>query len=142
MKKIAIYSFLVILVSSCGTSKVNNSTQEMATNYKDIASEKLGEDISYTMNKANSYALCKSEIIGTPKQPRNNLSYVVINLKDNSIVLEDKIDGGTVNWLNNSEIEVYIIPGIMRNDQTKDDYTTIYNIETGNSRKKSSIEQD
>jgi len=141
MKKISIFIVLIVFITSCGASKKSNSTKVADGKYKEIATKKLGEDVSFIMNDSKTYVLCISEVKGTVKQPRNMLSYMVIKLSDNSAVLDNKVDGGTVKWSNDTEIEVYITPGIMRDDQTSDDYTTIYNVESGESRKKASAEQ-
>ena len=141
MKTISTYIILILVLASCGASKKSNSTQTADNKYNELATEKLGEDVSFTMNNSKTYVLCISEVKGTVKQPRNMLSYMVIKLSDNTTVLEKKVDGGTVKWFNDMEIEVYLTPGIMRNDQTSDDYTTIYNVESRESRKKTSVEQ-
>lgn len=142
MKKKSIYMVIIaFFVLSCGASKNNNTAQNGKDGYKELAVEKLGDNVTYTMNEDESFVLCVSEIKGTTQQPRNMLSYMVINMKDNSTVLEDKIDGGSVNWVNDTELEVFRTPGIMRNDQTRDDYTTVYNIKTGKSYPKKNTEQ-
>ena len=142
MKTLSSYLILVLLVVSCGSSKTSQSFQEAEEKYKELATAQLGEDVSYIFNDAKTYVLCTSEVEGTVKQPRNMLSYMVIKISDNTSVLDNKTDGATVKWSSDTEIEVYITPGIMRDDQTNDDYTTIYNVESGKSRKKASTEQD
>lgn len=141
MKKLIIYTFLVLFITSCGVSKVSNSSQKFDDNYKKIATEKLEGDIIYAMNEANTYVLCVNEIKGTPEQPRNTISFVVINMIDNSVALENKIEGGTVKWSGNLIIEIFRTPGIMRDDQSRDDFVTIYNVETGKSYPKKNVEQ-
>lgn len=141
MKKLIIYTFLVLFITSCGVSKVSNSSQKFDDNYKKIATEKLEGDIIYAMNEANTYVLCVNEIKGTPEQPRNTISFVVINMIDNSVALENKIEGGTVKWSGNLIIEIFRTPGIMRDDQSRDDFVTLYNVETGKSYPKKNVEQ-
>lgn len=141
MKTLIGYLSLMLFIVSCGATKTSNSYQEADEKYKELATEKLGDGVSYVLNDSKRHVLCISEAKGTVKQPRNMLSYMVIKISDNTSVLENKVDGGTVRWSNDSEIEVYIIPGIMRHDQTSDDYTTIYNVESGKSRKKTAGEQ-
>lgn len=141
MKRALIFIALVTFIASCGASKFSNSTQTVDDKYKELASGKLGEDVSFTMNDAKTYVLCVSEIKGTVNQPRNMLSYMVIKISDNSAVLDNKVDGGTVEWFSETEIEVYLTPGIMRDDQTRDDFITLYNVESGESRKKKNTEQ-
>lgn len=141
MRKLSTYIVLVLLLASCGASKKGNSTQVNGNKYIELASEKLGDKVIYKMNESKTYVLCISEIKGTVHQPRNTLSYMVINIKDNDVALEDKIDGGTVKWSGDGEIEVFRTPGIMRDDQTRDDFITLYNIETGKSYPKKNREQ-
>jgi len=133
MKKTSVYIIIALFITSCGASKNNSAAQNDKGNYKKLAVEKLGESITYSMNEAESYVLCMSEVKGTVKQPRNQISYVIIRVDNNRISLEDKIDGGTVRWYNEKMIEVFRTPGIMRGDQTRDDFITLYNVETGNS---------
>lgn len=141
MKKISFLIVLIAFITSCGASKSSNSTQAAESTYQKLATEKLGEDLTFTMNKAETYVLCISDVKGDVHQPRNLLSYMVIKVKDNSIALEDKIDGGNVKWSNDFEIEVFRTPGIMRDDQTRDDFITMYNVESGKSYPKKNTEQ-
>ena len=141
MKVLSINIALILLLVSCGSSKKSNSTQTAENKYKELATEKLGEDVSFTMNDSKTFVLCINEVKGTVKQPRNMLSYMVIKLNDDTAVLENKVGGATVKWSSDTEIEVYLTPGIMGDDQTSADYTTIYNVESGESRKKASVEQ-
>ena len=141
MIKSIIYTFLVLFIASCGTSKVGNSTQVEEGAYKEKATEMLGKDVAFSMNDSKSYVLCLNEIKGTPEQPRNTISFVVINMNDNSVALENKIEGGTVKWADNLMIEIFRTPGIMRDDQSRDDFITLYNVETGKSYPKKNVEQ-
>lgn len=141
MKKSIIYTFLVLFIASCGASKVGNTAQVGESTYKEKATEILGKDLAFTKNDSKSYVLCVNEIKGTPKQPRNTISFVVINLNNNSVALENKIEGGTVKWSDNLEVEIYRTPGIMRDDQTREDFITLYNVETGKSYPKKNVEQ-
>ncbi len=131
--KILIFIVLGVTVISCGSAKLSASTPDSTETYKKVVVNKLGEGVLYIANKSNSYVLCIKETKGSSLQPRNNINYLVIKLSDNTIALENKVDGGTVNWFSETEIEVYRTPGIMRDDQTRDDFITLYNVETGKS---------
>lgn len=128
-----IYILLALVVSSCGVSKNSNSAQADNSKYMQLVTEKLGEHVNCTMNEDETYQLCISETKGTVQQPRNSMKYIIIKLSDNSVVLESTVDGGTVDWYNQKMIQVYQTPGIMREDQTRDDFITLYNVETGKS---------
>jgi len=135
MKRLSPYLvILVFLLPSCGALKTSNLTQVDESKYRRLAMEKLGEeDVTFTINGADTYVLCTSEVKGTVQQPRNNINYLVINLSDNTIVLENRVNGGTVSWYNEKIIQVYLTPGVIRKDQTRDDFITLYNVETGKS---------
>lgn len=131
--------FVFAFLASCGSSNSGNSTQG-AQSYKTVAAKALGENVEFTMNDAKAFVLCVKEVKGTPEQPRNSLSYAVVKVADNAIVLENKVDGGTVSWYNEQMIQLYITPGIMRDDQTRDDFITLYNVKTGKSFPKNKME--
>ncbi len=118
---------------SCGGTKPLVS-QPITGDYKSVATKKLGEDVNYVLNDSKTYVLCTYEVAGSSQQPRNSLNYLVIKIKDNSIVMENRVDGGTVSWYDDNEIEVYLTPGMVRKDQTADDFKTLYNVVTGESR--------
>ncbi len=133
MLKILIFIVLGVTVISCGSAKLSASTPDSTETYKKVVVNKLGEGVLYIANKSNSYMLCIKETKGSSLQPRNNINYLVINLSDNTIVLENRVNGGTVSWYNEKMIQVYLTPGVIRKDQTRDDFITLYNVETGKS---------
>jgi hypothetical protein len=133
MNKIIPLIILVISSVSCAAPKISTSTQNSDEPFKELVANKLGEDVLYITNTANSYVLCINEKKGTAQQPRNMILYLVVKLDNNSIVLEDKIEGGNVSWASKNEIEVFRTPGIVRKDQSRADFITLYNVETGKS---------
>lgn len=133
MLKIFIYITLGFLPIACGSSKKSASTLELKDSYKQIVENKLGENVLYINNKSNSHILCINETKGTTLQPRNTINYLVLKKSDNSVILNSSINGGTVSWYNQKMIQVYRTPGIMRDDQTSDNFITLYNVETGKS---------
>ncbi len=140
MKILSTSFVLLLLVVSCGASKSSNSNQEEKTAYKKIALTKLGDNITYVLNETKTYVLCIKETKGTVQQPRNSIKYLVVKISDNAVALESTVDGGTVKWYNLKMVQVYQTPGIMRDDQTKDDFITLYNVETGKSYPKNQKE--
>lgn len=132
MKNTIKYIVLMIALISCGSRSGSNSSS-IAGDYKSIATKKLGEDVEYFFNDEKTYVLCTYEVAGSSQQPRNSIYYLVINVNDNSIVLENRVEGGTVSWYNEKMIQEYVAPGIIRKDQTMDDFITLFNVETGKS---------
>ena len=139
MNKNLIYVVLVFFITSCNSHKVATSNTEEA--YKEVVKERLGEDVLYLLNKPKTYVLCIKEIKGTTLQPRNTVNYIVVKIDNNAVVLENKIEGGSVSWASKNEVEVFRIPGIVRKDQSRADFITLYNVETGKSYPKKKTEQ-
>jgi len=131
--KILIFGVLGAVVISCSSSKPSVNTIDTNETYKELVTNKLGEDVLYIANKTNAYMLCIKETEGSSLQPRNRVSYLVVEINTSGIVLEDKIEGGSVSWASKNEIEVFRTPGIVRKDQSRDDFITLYNVETGKS---------
>ncbi|MCB0504333.1 MAG: hypothetical protein KDC58_02415 [Cyclobacteriaceae bacterium] len=135
-------TFLVlgVFLLSCGTKVRNSSGKDNQVKYQQVAEKSLGAGIDCTKNNSETYVLCVNEGTGSSEQPRKMLSFMVIRTSDNKVMLEQKVDGGTVNWYSDNEIEVFTIPGIMGRDQTKDDYTLIYNVVSGESSPKKGVQ--
>lgn len=125
---------------SCRSTQNANSIKSEGNEYEQLAKNKLGEDVTFISNEDNSFVLCIAETKGTTKQPRNSIKYVVIKTSSNTISFENTVNGGSVKWYNQKMIQVYLTPGIMRKDQTRDDFITLYNVETGKSYPKNQKE--
>ncbi len=141
MRKIVLYIALVILMTNCKTSKISANTPSSTESYKELVTGKLGNDVLYLTNKTNSHVLCIHETKGTSQQPRNKTSFLVVKIDTNSIVFEDYVENSTVGWASKYEVEVFKIPGMVRKDQSRDDFVTIYNVESGKSYPKKNTEQ-
>lgn len=133
-----ILTIVLLLITACATVKTS-TTSDKRPAYKTVAEDLIGEDLTYTMNASESYVLCVKDIPGTTEKPRNSISFVVINVSNNQMVMKQKFTGGTVGWYSNYEIEVFHMPGIIQEGQTRDDYTTVYNITKGTSYPKKGI---
>ncbi|MCB0494992.1 MAG: hypothetical protein KDC79_02560 [Cyclobacteriaceae bacterium] len=137
MRSSLLLFYFVVLLIGCKSNKLSDSSTKLEGNkFEEVATKKLGEGLTYYKNDSKTYVLCVHEVPGTNLQPRNSLSFVVIRLKDDKIVLQQNISGGKVNWFSDREIEVFRTPGIVRPDESRDDYTTLYNVITGASYSK------
>lgn len=130
-------SLLLLVFALACSNKSLPGTKNQQDQYKKIATEKLGEDVKFIPNDLKSYLLCVHDEKKTFKNPDNNLKLLVYDLSGDKIALELNVGPGTVKWIGSYEIEVYFKPGVMRRDETRDNYTTIYNLNTGEKRKKS-----
>ncbi|MBL6445046.1 hypothetical protein JMN32_01920 [Fulvivirga sp. 29W222] len=107
---------------------VNGKTQ--TSNYKSISEEKLSGQIEYVFSPDSSYVMSFVEIKGTAKHPQNNIKYIVHDLKTDKVVYEDALDNGSVSFYNDHAIQIIMIPGIMREGQSSDDFTYVYDLKT------------
>ena len=107
---------------------VNGKTQ--SSNYKSVSEEKLSGKIEHVFSPDSSYVLSYVETKGTAKQPQNNIKYIVHDLKADKVVYEDALDNGSVSFYNDHAIKIVMIPGIMREGQSQDDFTYVYDLKT------------
>lgn len=126
-------SYWILLLSMCllASCSVTKKTQAVAesTAYLNVAREKLGDHVKFDFNEDRSYVLCQSEIL--PRAREKSFSFLVYSLKDEKVVMEQNVSAGFVQWLSAMEIEVFTTPGVMRNDQSRDDFTQVYDVTTG-----------
>ena len=132
-KSIAFSIGLLLLVGAGCKSTKKAAVVEETTAYMEPAA-KLGDNVKYSFNDGRSFVLAQS----TPDPNGNSLSFsfLVFDMKAEKVVLEQTVESGFVQWLSQEEIEVFFTPGIMRNDQSRDDFTTVYNVVTGKSMPK------
>ena len=107
----------------------NGKTQP--SNYKSVSEKKLRGQIEHVFSPDSSYVLSYVEQKGTSQMPQNNIRYIVIDMSNDEVVLENSIDNGNVSFYSDTQLKVFMIPGIMREDQDRDDFTYIYNLKTG-----------
>lgn len=107
---------------------VNGKTQ--TSNYQSISEEKLNGNIEHVFSPDSSYVLSYVETKGTPKQPQNNIKYIVQDLKSDQVVYEGSLDNGSVSFYNDHALKIVMIPGMMRENQTLDDFTYVYDLKT------------
>lgn len=118
---------------SCNVTKKTQAISE-STAYVAVAKEKLGDKVKFDFNEDRSYVLCQSQPSAKPNN--TTFSFMVYSMKEEKIVMEQNISSGFVKWLSALEIEVFTTPGVMRNDQSRDDFTQVYDVVTGKSTPK------
>lgn len=107
--------------------------------YMSLAKERLGDNSVYTPNKDKSFVLCVNEKEGTARLPNSTIKFFVYDLKGAQIPFEQSLNAGYVKWISTNEIEYYSTPGMMPQGTSRDDYTRIYNVVSGEVVLKSSI---
>lgn len=128
-----------ILLYGCSKTISISTTSER---YKDVAINKYIEGYNFYISSNNKYVLCTKEQEGTAINPANHIDFFVYDVEKEIIVLEKAIDKGKVKWYSDFQIEVLSIPGNMAQGQTLDDYTKVYNLESGAVKTKSELKTE
>jgi len=132
------FTLAALLIGSCATS--NTKAVSQVDGYEKIAEERFGESAKYEHSPDEQYVLCYAEERGTAKQPQNTITYFVYDLKKEAIVHEDTFGPGSIKWYDDNKLEIFMIPGMMPANKTKEDFTYIYNVETKKKASKSDFE--
>ena len=131
MKNI-IYALLILIFAGCNSSKVP-ATGDLAS-AKVIAEEKLGDSLTYVMNANDTYVLCLNEKEATNLEPRNLISYIVIEVKSGKIVHEAKLSGGSIKWHDDTHLEQKVTSGLLKGADKSNVSTKVIDILTSNSK--------
>ncbi len=96
----------LFLISIIGVGcRSNSPLQQTASSTDQIARTKLGEPFSRVDNEDKTYALVQQ--VRRQDHLKQTIKYLVIQLKDNSIVHEGSFKMGYVKWNSNETIEVF-----------------------------------
>lgn len=136
------FIFLLSLLAGCSQSKDTPSNgQPMVTDtskYEQVAKEKFKENYVMQYNSTKSYILCLKK--GDYSKEHNyTSSYFIYDPAKDSIVYEETIGKGSVKWLNDNQVQVSIIPGIVKGDEKQADNKPNYIYDLAQKRKISNI---
>lgn len=123
---------LSLLALTCLFACVNG--RKHSSDYQSIAQEKLNGEITDVFSPDSTYVLSYVEKKGTNKYPQNNIHFIVQRLNNLEIVYEDVLDNGSVSFYNDTELKIVLIPGIMKEGQTLDDFTFLYDLKSKEKR--------
>lgn len=118
----AVSLLLLVVLVQC-----KNAKQNQEDDYTRMAEQKLGADVEYSPNGDSSMILCFKK----RKDESNSgygVSFFVFDTEEKKVVYEEEIGRGTVTWHSDKELALFYTPGIMRKDQTRDDFTYIYHL--------------
>lgn len=137
MIKLACKTFACLLIiaslGACKSSEKQKATEE-STTYIALAEKMMGTEVAYAFNSDRSYVLAQTDL--SKNMDQKSFSFFVFEMKTEKVVLEKNVESGYVKWLSPTEVEVFRTPGKMRSDQTRDDYTEVYNVKTGDTTSK------
>ena len=99
-------------------------TSQTPTDYQRVAEERLGSGIAYTLNDDETMVLGKKTAHPLIPAMNNEVRFLVIDVKTDAILFEDRVVNGTVEWFGHTQLKVTAIPGIVQNvpDQRENYY--------------------
>lgn len=107
--------------SSEESSKIKDSNDTKTENietvdeYVKLAKERFNDNYSIQMNSDKSYVLCFTKSLDGKEQAP--LKYFLYDLNNEKIIFEDAVGPGSVQWINDYQIQVSVIPGIIKGEE-------------------------
>lgn len=112
---ILIFFIFFIGCTSNEVAKKDSENGFSKSKFLKLANEKLGKGFKLFESPDNQFILCVSNSESNMNQ--STLKYFVFQTKNDSIIYEDKINGGSVEWYSNNELKVSEIPGIIQKNK-------------------------
>jgi hypothetical protein len=118
MNKILLYGTVFTLMACC-PKKVQKLESSGDPLYLSLAEEKLGSATHVLLNKTGTHVICYKTDKATAQNPYNELHYFIYDIENNIILREENLSNGTIRWLDQSTIELIIIPGMVKKGSTE-----------------------
>lgn len=130
---ILITFFMGACCGSKNTTSNLNESQKKNDSFKKIAVEKFDNNYQFKFNSDSTYLICysqnkKSQDVFPP------LKYFIYDLNNNDIVFEESLPNGKIKWINDFQVQVYIVPGIVHGDENKNS-SSVYIYDVKHKRK-------
>lgn len=114
---------------------------DSSARYEIIAKEKFTVNYVMKFNASKDYLLCFKNDDSHKEKNTSATAYFIYDLKNDVVLIEETIGAGKVEWLNDHQVEISSIPGIVKGGEkeetTKQSY--IYDLKL---KKKLSITND
>ena len=110
------FSFLTIVVlagtvPSCTSHHDVRQQQSPIARYQSLAREKYGDGVDFVPNAMKTAVLCLKMPKPTSLLPQHRVSFFLFDLASDTILYEDNIPNGSVEWKDEFTILVNITPG-------------------------------
>lgn len=107
---------LVGSVLSCTSHRDVRQQQPSIARYQVLAREKYGNGVEFTPNSTKTAVLCFKMSKPTPQLPQQQVAFFVFDLVSDTVMYEDNIPNGSVQWKDDFSIVVNITPGIEKGE--------------------------
>jgi len=132
LKKIIASILVVYTVISCNVLNNNENNSVIIENqkltYTEIAKQKYGSETQFLKNSTNNFILCFKREKKTAANPNPILRFFIFSEKEQKIIYEANEIGGEVKWLNDKQVEITFVPGIVKSNE-KPPFHYIYDVE-------------
>jgi len=119
MKQIAHLVLLLVCMYLFSCSSRDVTKREMTpTDFRAIATRKLGEGAESIPNPAKTAVLCVKRSKPTTLMPQHQVSFFIYNVAEGKVVFEDNLANGSVGWKDERLVLVEIVPGIEKLDES------------------------
>ncbi len=114
------------ILASCALTKKDSDSVDSVETYKKLAIDKYKDSVTYRVNSTDTHVLCyqQSKPILQSSFPR--LQFFVYDLKNEKVLFEDSLANARIKWLNDDQIQISTIPGIVTGDEEADKKLTGY----------------
>jgi hypothetical protein len=100
----------IFLVSLYGCS---STAHQKTVDYQSMAKEKYGKDIRFLYNTLGTAVVCMHSDISTAPNPIPYLNFFIFDVKNNKVLHEAEIPGGSIRWIDNYRVEIKSKPEVM-----------------------------
>ncbi|MEP0365997.1 MAG: hypothetical protein ABJN36_10950 [Cyclobacteriaceae bacterium] len=126
MKNLLILSITLIFAFACKTSQKGGLTLEEVK--KSLQTEE-NDEIICDGNESQTFELCQTNL--NDSQVDALRKFLIYEKSSGKVVLEKSVVGGYVKWVDDTKVEFYTVPGIIKDGQSKNDFIKIYDVATG-----------
>ncbi len=95
--------------------------QSNTNSYQTLALQKYGEGVKFTPNTTGNLMLCVKAGEQTAQFPYPSAKFFVFELTTNKMLYEDEVGQGSVWWLNDREIKIRTISGILKDIEQREE---------------------
>ena len=133
VERISYVTKLIVLALACVTVTSCSSSRRDATEgasgrpfHATIAWERFGPEAQFFFNSESTFVICLKQARTSPEMPQQQISFFVVDLLKKTVVHEDDVPSGHVEWKSPHQFQVSLVPGIVEADERPAGY--IYDV--------------
>ncbi|HVO73072.1 MAG TPA: hypothetical protein VMT35_03550 [Ignavibacteriaceae bacterium] len=130
LQKFVAFIFIAILINACCASKPSSEVKDPSRAYNNFAESKLGSKCKILFNSDSTYFAAYASAKNPELQSNSPLKFFIYDIREDKILFEDNLPNGEIKWLNESQLKISTIPGIVSgiDDQNRHRPGYIYDV--------------